>query len=84
MIFYNKNFEASDIRQSIVAAVSIKVMEPVFESQTKTKLGSTEMGDGLPTIRTFINDFVKRKLDNFQSGVTTEKTPEKKRRSGVN
>ena len=63
--FYNKNFEASDIRQSIVAAVSIKVMEPVFESQTKTKLGSTEMGDGLPTIRTFINDFVKRKLDNF-------------------
>ena len=40
-------------------------MEPVFESQTKTKLGSTEMGDKLPTIRTYINDFVKRKLDNF-------------------
>ena len=62
--FFNKNFEASDIRQSI-AAVSIKVMEPVFESQTKTKLGSTEMGDSLPTIRTYINEFVKRKLDNF-------------------
>ena len=63
--FYGKNFEASDIRQSIVAAISIKVMEPVFESQTKTKLGSTEVGGGLPTIRTFINDFVKKKLDNF-------------------
>ena len=63
--FFNKNFEASDVRQSIVAAVSIKVMEPVFESQTKTKLGSTEMGDSLPTIRTYINEFVKRKLDNF-------------------
>ena len=63
--FYGKNFEASDIRQSIVAAISIKVMEPIFESQTKTKLGSTEMGDKLPTIRTFINDFVKKKLDNF-------------------
>ena len=63
--FYGKNFEASDIRQSIVAAISIKVMEPVFESQTKTKLGSTEMGGDFPTIRTFINDFVKNKLDNF-------------------
>ena len=63
--FYGKNFEASDIRQSIVAAISIKVMEPVFESQTKTKLGSTDMGGNLPTIRTFINDFIKKKLDNF-------------------
>jgi len=63
--YYGKSFEASDIRQSIVAAISIKVMEPVFESQTKTKLGSTDMGGVLPTIRTFINDFVKRKLDNF-------------------
>ena len=63
--FYGKNFEATDIRQSIVAAISIKVMEPVFESQTKTKLGSTEMGGDFPTIRTFINDFVKKKLDNF-------------------
>ena len=63
--FYGKNYEASDIRKSIVAAISIKVMEPVFESQTKTKLGSTEMGGGLPTVRTYINDFVKNKLDNF-------------------
>lgn len=63
--FYGKNYDASDIRKSIVAAISIKVMEPVFESQTKTKLGSTEMGGELPTVRTFINDFVKTKLDNF-------------------
>jgi topoisomerase-4 subunit B len=63
--FYNKNYEAVDIRQSVVAAISIKVVEPVFESQTKTKLGSTEMGPGLVTIRTFINDFLKKHLDNF-------------------
>jgi len=63
--FFGKNYEASDIRKSIVSAVSIKVMEPVFESQTKTKLGSTEMGGGLPTVRTFINDFVKTNLDNY-------------------
>ncbi len=63
--FFGKNYEASDIRKSIVSAISIKVMEPVFESQTKTKLGSTEMGGGLPTVRTFINDFVKTNLDNF-------------------
>ena len=63
--FYGKNYEASDIRKSIVTAVSIKVMEPVFESQTKTKLGSTDMGGKLPTVRTFINDFVKTQLDNF-------------------
>lgn len=63
--FYNKNFDASDIRESLVAAVSIKVMEPVFESQTKTKLGSTDMGPGLVTVRTFVNDFVKTHLDNF-------------------
>ena len=65
--FYNKNFEPSDIRKSIVSAVSIKVMEPVFESQTKTKLGSTDMGSdpGMPSVRTFVNDFVKNKLDNF-------------------
>ncbi|MFT5253052.1 MAG: topoisomerase-4 subunit B [Flavobacteriales bacterium] len=65
--FYNKNFEPSDIRKSVVSAVSIKVMEPVFESQTKTKLGSTDMGSdpGMPSVRTFINDFVKNKLDNF-------------------
>jgi topoisomerase-4 subunit B len=63
--FYGKNYDASDIRKSIIAAISVKVMEPVFESQTKTKLGSTEMGGDLPTVRTFINDFVKRNLDNF-------------------
>jgi topoisomerase-4 subunit B len=63
--FFGKNYEASDIRKSIVSAISIKVMEPIFESQTKTKLGSTEMGGGLPTVRTFINDFVKTKLDNY-------------------
>jgi len=63
--YYGKNYEASDIRKSIVTAISIKVMEPIFESQTKTKLGSTEMGGGLPTVRTFINDFVKRQFDNY-------------------
>ncbi len=63
--FYNKNYDASDIRKSIVGAISIKVMEPVFESQTKTKLGSTEMGGGLPSVRTYINDFIKTHLDNF-------------------
>ena len=63
--FFGKNFDASDIRKSVVCAISIKVMEPIFESQTKTKLGSTEMGGGLPTVRTFINDFVKRRLDNY-------------------
>ncbi len=63
--FYNKNYDASDVRKSIVSAISIKVMEPVFESQTKTKLGSTDMGGDLPTVRTFINDFVKTNLDNY-------------------
>ena len=63
--FYGKNFEASDIRKSIISAIAIKVMEPIFESQTKTKLGSTEMGDGLPTVRTYINDFLKTQLDNY-------------------
>jgi len=63
--FFNKNFEASDIRKSIVAAISIKVMEPVFESQTKTKLGSAEMGGGLPTVRTFIHNFISTHLDNY-------------------
>jgi len=63
--FYNKNFEAADIRKSIIAAVSIKVIEPVFESQTKTKLGSNEIEPGGVTVRTFIIDFLKNKLDNF-------------------
>ena len=63
--FYRKNYDSSDIRKSIISAIAIKVMEPVFESQTKTKLGSTEMGGSLPTVRTFINDFVKKQLDNY-------------------
>ncbi|RPD98839.1 type IIA DNA topoisomerase subunit B [Aureibaculum marinum] len=63
--FFGKNYDASDIRKSVVSAISVKVMEPVFESQTKTKLGSTEMGGKLPTVRTFILDFVKRNLDNY-------------------
>lgn len=63
--FYNKPFEASDIRKSIVSAVSVKVEEPVFESQTKTKLGSTDIGPNGPSVRTFVNDFIKTKLDNF-------------------
>lgn len=63
--FYNKNYDASDIRKSIVAAISIKVMEPVFESQTKTKLGSMDMGGNLPTVRTYVNDFIKTHLDNY-------------------
>lgn len=63
--FYNKSFDAADIRDSIVAAVSIKVMEPIFESQTKTKLGSNDIGPEGPTVRTFVNDFMKTKLDNF-------------------
>ncbi len=63
--FYKKNYDAADIRQSIIASISLKVMEPVFESQTKTKLGSSDMGGNLPTIRTYVNDFTKNSLDNF-------------------
>ncbi|WP_027126994.1 DNA topoisomerase IV subunit B [Gelidibacter mesophilus] len=63
--FYGKNYDASDVRKSVVTAVALKVMEPVFESQTKTKLGSTDMGGDLPTVRTFVNDFVKTHLDNY-------------------
>ncbi|WP_420601300.1 DNA topoisomerase IV subunit B [Flagellimonas sp.] len=63
--YYGKNYDASDIRKSIISAISIKVMEPVFESQTKTKLGSTDMGGKLPTVRTYINDFIGKYLDNY-------------------
>ena len=63
--YYNKPYDASDIRKSIIGAISIKVMEPVFESQTKTKLGSTEMGEGLPTVRTYITNFVQKHLDDY-------------------
>jgi len=63
--FYGKNYDASDVRKSIISAIAIKVMEPVFESQTKTKLGSTDMGGDLPTVRTYINDFIGKQLDNY-------------------
>ncbi len=63
--FYKKEFEAVDVRTSIVAAISVKVQEPVFESQTKTKLGSQVIAPDGIAIRTFINDFVKEALDNF-------------------
>lgn len=63
--FYNKNFDAQDIRASIVTAISVRVQEPVFESQTKTKLGSTEMEANGRSLRSFIGEFVKHYLDNF-------------------
>ncbi|HEX8547885.1 MAG TPA: DNA topoisomerase IV subunit B, partial [Cytophagaceae bacterium] len=63
--FYKKDFEASDVRASIVAAIAVRVQEPVFESQTKTKLGSINAGPEGPAIRTWINDFVKKELDNY-------------------
>lgn len=63
--FYKKDFEPSDIRASIVAAISIKVEEPVFESQTKTKLGSKDMGPDGPSVRTFVTNFVLKELDNY-------------------
>ncbi len=63
--YYGKNYDAADIRKSIISAISIKVMEPVFESQTKTKLGSTDMGGDMPTVRSYINDFIGRELDNY-------------------
>lgn len=63
--FFRKDFDASDVRSSFIAAIAIKVQEPVFESQTKTKLGSQSMGPDGPTVRTFINDFVKKALDDY-------------------
>jgi len=63
--FFGKNYDAADIRQAVNAAVSIKVIEPIFESQTKTKLGSTEMEPGGITVLTFIQDFLKKHLDNY-------------------
>jgi topoisomerase-4 subunit B len=63
--FYGKNYDAVDIRQAVYAAISIKIIEPVFESQTKTKLGSNEMEPSGVTIRTFVNDFIKTQLDNY-------------------
>lgn len=63
--YFGKNFEYSDIRNGMIAAISIKVEEPVFESQTKTKLGSRDMGPNGPTIAKFISDFVKKQLDDY-------------------
>lgn len=63
--FYNRNFDFGDIRNGIVAAISIKVEEPVFESQTKTKLGSRDMGPNGVTIAKFVGDFLKKELDNY-------------------
>jgi topoisomerase-4 subunit B len=63
--FYGKNLEYSDIRNGIVAAIAIKVEEPVFESQTKTKLGSRDIGPEGPTVAKFVGDFIKRELDNY-------------------
>jgi topoisomerase-4 subunit B len=63
--FYKKDFDASDVRGSIIAAVSLRIQEPVFESQTKTKLGSQHMAPGGTPLRTFVGDFVKRELDNY-------------------
>ena len=63
--YYNKNFEYADIRAGITAAISVKVEEPVFESQTKTKLGSKDMGPNGPSIGKFIGDFIKKELDNY-------------------
>lgn len=63
--YYKKDFEPADIRASIIAAISVRVQEPVFESQTKTKLGSQNMGPDGPSVTTFINDFVKKELDDY-------------------
>ena len=63
--FYNRSFEPSDIRNGMVAAVAIRVQEPVFESQTKTRLGSREMGPDGPTVAKFVGDFLKKELDNY-------------------
>ncbi len=63
--FYKKEYDASDIRASMVAAISVRVQEPVFESQTKTKLGSINIGPYGPSVKTFVNDFIKRELDNY-------------------
>lgn len=63
--FYKKDFDPSDVRSSIISAISIKITEPIFESQTKTKLGSQQMAPDGVTVRTFVNDFVKRELDNY-------------------
>jgi len=82
--FYNKNYDPADIRKSIIGAISIKVIEPVFESQTKTKLGSNEIGPGMTTVRTFVNDFIKTNLDNFlHKNTEVAQASERKELSGI-
>ncbi|NLE35871.1 MAG: type IIA DNA topoisomerase subunit B, partial [Bacteroidales bacterium] len=63
--FFKKDFDASDIRSSIIAAISVKIEEPIFESQTKTKLGSKDMGPQGPTVRNYIVDFIRKHLDDY-------------------
>ena len=63
--FYKKDYDPSDIRSSIIAAISIKVEEPIFESQTKTKLGSKDMGPNGPSVRNYISEFIKKQLDDY-------------------
>ena len=63
--FYKKDYDAADIRTGIVAAVSVRVVEPVFESQTKTKLGSANVDEGGPSMRQFVGDFLSKELDNY-------------------
>lgn len=77
--FYNKAYDAADIRSAIIAAVSVRVEEPVFESQTKTKLGSTHIAPKGQTVRSFVNEFVKRNLDNYlHKNPETAKTLQKR------
>ena len=77
--FYGKNYDATDIRASIIGAISVRVEDPIFESQTKTKLGSQNMGPDGPTVRLFINDFIKKHLDNFLHKNTETATALQKR-----
>jgi topoisomerase-4 subunit B len=63
--FYKKDYDAADIRTGIVAAVAVRVVEPVFESQTKTKLGSLNVDEGGPSMRQFVGDFLSKELDNY-------------------
>jgi len=63
--FYKKDFDSSDIRASIIGTIALRIQNPIFEAQTKTRLGSTDMGPDGPTVRIFINDFIKRELDNY-------------------
>ena len=77
--FYKKDYDASDIRTSIVAAISVRVQEPVFESQTKTKLGSQNVAEGGPSMKNFITEFLAKELDNFLHRNTTTAEALKKR-----